>query len=66
MTDDMVPVNSTKVGYLLKPNGESSSLDLVGYIGKQPVYKTTSTLAMGKQMNILEFINFDKLIMCFI
>ena len=49
ITDDVVSSNPVKFGCLLEQNGMATPLYLVGYIGDEPVYKTTSTLATGKQ-----------------
>ncbi len=49
ITDNVVSASPVKFGYLLEQNKAAAPLYLVGHIGEEPVYKNTSTLAMGKQ-----------------
>jgi hypothetical protein len=59
LTNDVVFTSPVKFGYLLEQNGTAAPLPLVGHIGDEPVYKTTSTLVTGKQTfyNLIILIN---------
>lgn len=47
MTDEVVHVQSVKSGLLLDYGRPTVPMYLVGYIGDEPVYKTTNTPPMG-------------------
>ena len=48
ITDDLVPSNPVTFGHLVERNGSTTPLYLIGHIGNEPVYKTTSTRLGGK------------------
>ena len=47
MTDDVVHIEPVKSGLLLDYGRPTVPMYLVGYIGNEPVYKTTNTPATG-------------------
>jgi hypothetical protein len=53
MTDEVVPVEPIRFGLLLENDRSAAPMYLVGYIGDEPVCRTTTTLAAGKRTSVV-------------
>lgn len=63
MTEDVIPINPVKVGEVTTSYEEVVPMYLIGYIGGDPVYRTTTCWAGGK--NTFLWLNITKIVLIF-